>query len=41
MINGTQFMTAILSNTLSRAESLFDSSVALYALATEIFGVDR
>jgi hypothetical protein len=34
-------MTAILSNTLARTESLFDSAVALYAIATEVFGVDR
>jgi histidine ammonia-lyase len=41
LINGTQFMTAILANTLVRAEALFDSSIALYSLATEAFGVDR
>lgn len=34
-------MTSILSDVAIKTKALFESSIVLYALATEIFGVDK
>lgn len=41
LINGTQFMSSIISNVAFQTKKLIKSSMVLFALSTEIFGVDR
>ena len=41
LINGTQFMTAIISKVAAQVKKIVQSSVILYSCALEIFGVDH
>ena len=41
LINGTQFMSSIISNVAFQTKKLIKSSLVLFALSTEIFGVDQ
>ena len=40
LINGTQFMASIISQTVAKINKLIESSIVLYAIAVEVFGVD-
>ena len=41
LINGTQFMTAIISKVAAQVMNILQSSVVLYSFALEIFGADH
>jgi histidine ammonia-lyase len=40
LINGTQFMSSLISEVIFRMESLLESAIAICAFSVEIFGVD-
>jgi histidine ammonia-lyase len=41
LINGTQFMSAILSKVAAQVTNILQSSVVLYSFALEIFGANH
>jgi histidine ammonia-lyase len=41
LINGTQFMSAIISKVAAQVTNILQSSVVLYSFALEIFGADH
>lgn len=41
MINGTQFMTSIISEVAYNSSILLESAIIIFAFAVEIFGFDR
>lgn len=41
LINGTQFMCGIICEVATLSQNLLDSAIVVYALAVELFGLDR
>jgi histidine ammonia-lyase len=41
LINGTQFMCSIVCEVASLAKNLLESVFVIYAIAVEVFGLDR
>lgn len=41
LINGTQFMCSIICEVANLSINLLDSAIVIYAMAVEMFGLDR